>query len=262
MARKRTYLVSDVSELAGVSVRTLHHYDDLGLLVPRGRTDAGYRLYDDEDLLRLQQILLGRELGLSLEEIRHSLDDPQFDRKRALLAQRAELLARAKQTDAMLRAVDAALRHLDQQANAPLQQGDAMDLKQIFDGFEPSEHEEEAEQRWGDTDAFAESKKRTQRYTKEDWQRLAAEQAALYGDAFAALQAGQSPADPEVMALAEGHRQLIDRWFYPCHHAMHRGLADMYEQDSRFAGNIDKYGAGLTPFLAAAIRENAKRHGS
>jgi MerR family transcriptional regulator, thiopeptide resistance regulator len=261
MTRKRTYLVSEVAELAGVSVRTLHHYDDLGLLVPRGRTDAGYRLYDEQDLLRLQQILLGRELGLSLEEIRHSLDDPEFDRRRALLAQRTELEARAKHYQAMLRSVDAALRQLDQQTG-PDSKGDNMDLKQIFDGFEPSTYEEEAEQRWGDTDAFAESKKRTQRYTKEDWQRLAAEQASVYRDAFSALQAGKSPADPEVTAAAERHRQIIDRWFYPCNHAMHRGLADMYEQDSRFAGNIDKYGVGLTPFLAAAIRENAKSHGS
>jgi MerR family transcriptional regulator, thiopeptide resistance regulator len=259
MARKRTYLVSEVSELAGVSVRALHHYDELELLVPRGRSAAGYRLYDDEDLLRLQQILLGRELGLSLEEIRRSLDEPSFDRRRALVAQRAELEKRAQHTEAMLRAIDAAIRHLDDEA-APLA-GDNMDLKQIFDGFEPSKYEAEAEQRWGNTDPFAESKKRTQRYTPQDWQRLADEQTAVYGAAFEALQAGKSPADPEVMAVAERHRQSIERWFYPCSYAMHRGLADMYEQDRRFAGNIDQHGAGLTPFLAAAIRENAKSHG-
>jgi DNA-binding transcriptional MerR regulator len=137
MTRKRTYLVSEVAEIAGVSVRTLHHYDDVGLLVPRGRTEAGYRLYDDDDLLRLQQILLGRELGLSLEEIRHSLDDPSFDRRRALLAQRVELQARARETDAMLRAIDAALEHLDREG-AALPEGNIMDFRKIFDGFEPA----------------------------------------------------------------------------------------------------------------------------
>ena len=168
MARKRTYLIKEVSELAGVSVRALHHYDDLGLLVPRGRTDAGYRLYDDEDLLRLQQILLGRELGLSLEEVRRALDDPSFDRRQALVAQRAELEKRAQQTHAMLRAIDAALRHLDEEAAQPA--GDTMDPKQIFDGFEPSKYEAEAEQRWGNSEAFAESKKRAQGYTvPETW---------------------------------------------------------------------------------------------
>ena len=102
MARKRYYQVKELAQIAGVSVRTLHHYDEIGLLVPRGRTDAGYRLYDDDDLLRLQQILIGRELGLALEQIRGSLDDPKFDRKRALLEQRGQLAQRARQTDAMV----------------------------------------------------------------------------------------------------------------------------------------------------------------
>jgi hypothetical protein len=136
-----------------------------------------------------------------------------------------------------------------------------MDLKQIFDGFDPSSYEVEAEQRWGDTDAFAESQKRTHSYSAEDWRRLAAEQAAIYADALQALQAGKSPCNPAVMDVAERHRASIDRWFYPCGHSMHCSLATMYEQDPRFAANIDKYGAGLTPFLASAIRENAKRHG-
>jgi len=250
MARKRTYLVKQVAELSGVSVRALHHYDELGLLVPSGRTDAGYRVYDDEDLRRLQQILLWRELGLSLEDVRRSLDDPGFDRRAALLAQRAELVQRAQRTDAMLRAVDAALAELE---------GETMDMKQLFDGFDPAQHEAEAEARWGNTHAFQESKRRTERYTKEDWQRLAAEQAAIYTDASRLLQAGVAPHSPEAMAVAERHRQCIDRWFYPCGPDMHRRLADMYEHDPRFAENIDKYGAGLTPFLAAAIRENASR---
>jgi DNA-binding transcriptional MerR regulator len=252
MARKRTYLVKEVAGLSGVSVRTLHHYDELGLLVPSGRTDAGYRIYDDGDLRRLQQILIGRELGLSLEDVRRSLDDPGFDRKAALLAQRAELAQRARRTDAMLRAVDAALAEL---------QGETMDMKQLFDGFDPAQHEAEVQARWGSTDSFKESKRRTQRYTKEDWQRLAAEQAAIYADAFRLLQAGKAPDSADAMAVAERHRQSIDRWFYPCGPDMHRRLADMYEQDARFAENIDKHGTGLTPFLAAAIRENANRTG-
>ena len=97
MTRSRTYQVKDAARLAGVSVRTLHHYDSIGLLVPGARTAAGYRLYTDADLLRLQQILIGRELGLSLEEIRRALDDPRFDRKAALLDQRERLRERVQQ---------------------------------------------------------------------------------------------------------------------------------------------------------------------
>ena len=258
MARSRLYQVKEVAALTGVSVRTLHHYDAIGLLTPMARTDAGYRLYSDDDLLRLQQILLGRELGLSLEAIRRSLDDPGFDRRQALQLQRAELLARSARTTTMLRAVDAALSLLDAGSRAP---GD-FDMSQIFDGFDPAQYEAEAEQRWGESDAFKESKRRTAGYTKRDFEQLAAEQAGIYADAFAALEQGKPADDAAVLSVAERHRASIERWFYPCSHALHRGLADLYEQDPRFAANIDKYGAGLSPFLVAAIRENARRHGS
>src|SRR5688572_5006272 len=137
MNARRTYRVKDVARIAGVSVRTLHHYDEIGLLVPRTRSGAGYRLYNDDDLFRLQQILLGRELGLSLEEIRSSLDDPRFDRRKALLAQREQLRKRARQTEAMIRAVEAALMVLDDR------KGGTMDMKEIFDGFDASKYEDE-----------------------------------------------------------------------------------------------------------------------
>jgi DNA-binding transcriptional MerR regulator len=252
--KRRTYLVKDVAELTGVSVRALHHYDEIGLLVPRARTDSGYRLYDDEELLRLQQILVGRELGLTLEEIRQSLDDPRFDRQAALREQRRALEARAGRTAAMIRAVDHALAALE------AAEGDTtMNPKELFEGFDPARYEAEAEVRWGGTAPFEESRRRTQAYTPDDWKRYAAEQADIYADAVALLRAGRSPDAPEAMDVAERHRALIDRWFYPCPPKMHVGLADLYEADARFAANIDKFGEGLTPFLAAAIRANAGR---
>ncbi len=254
VTRSRTYQVKDVSTLTGVSVRTLHHYDSLGLLVPSGRTAAGYRLYTDADLLRLQQILIGRELGLSLEEIRKSLDDPRFDRKAALLEQRQRLRERAMQTDAMIRAIDVALAALGRDGT----KGE-MDMADLFEGFNPSQYEEEARQQWGATEAFAESQKRTQRYTPDDWKAQQAEQAAVYADAHAALNAGKPSSSTEAMDIAERHRLSIDRWFYPCSHEMHRGLAAMYESDDRFRQSIEQHGAGLTAFLAEAIRANAAR---
>jgi MerR family transcriptional regulator, thiopeptide resistance regulator len=138
MAARDTYLVSDVARIAGVSVRTLHHYDEIGLLVPKGRSEAGYRRYDDDDLLRLQQILIGREQGLTLEEVRRSLDDPSFDRRQALLAQKRQLQEHARRTDAMIRSVDAALAILEGEGRP------TMDMKQLFDGFDPAPYEAEA----------------------------------------------------------------------------------------------------------------------
>lgn len=251
MKQRPTCQIREAARLAGVSVRTLHHYDEIGLLVPKRRSAAGYRLYDREDLLRLQQILIGRELGLSLQEIGRSLDDPGFDLERALRSQRQQLQGRAERTAAMLRSVDAALAILD------AQRGGSVDLKALFDGFDPARYEEEARQRWGNTDAYKESARRTSRYTEEDWKRLKAEQERIYGEAAAAMNAGTPPEDPVAMSVAERHRLLLDRWFYPCSKTLHRRLADMYEADARFAQSIDRHGKGLTPFLVAAIRANA-----
>jgi len=250
--KRQLYRVSELAQLTGVSVRTLHYYDEIRLLVPRARTDAGYRLYDGDDLLRLQQIMIGREQGLALEEIRRSLDDPNFDAKRALLAQRQQLQQRAQETSRMIRAIDAALSLLDDERQEP-------DMTQLFDGFDPTRHEAEARARWGETDAYKESAQRTKRYSTDDWRQIKEEQAAIYGAAFTLLQAGTEPQAPEAMDVAERHRLAIDRWFYPCSVALHAGLADLYDADSRFAENIDRFGAGLTPFLAAAIRANARR---
>jgi DNA-binding transcriptional MerR regulator len=233
MGASRTYRVKDVARISGLSIRALHHYDEVGVLVPRHRSDGNYRLYDEDDLLRLQQILIGRELGLSLDEIRQSLDDPTFDKRDALVRQRAELERRAHQTAGMIRAVDAALALLDGEAT-----GGVMDAT-MFDGFDPAKYEDETKAKWGDTEAYRESARRTKRYSRDDWHAIRAEQAAIFADLVAAMRAGAAASEPHVMAIAERHRMAMDRWFYPCSAAMHRGLADMYEADRRYDETTD-----------------------
>ena len=241
--------VKQVSELAGISVRTLHYYDEIGLLVPSARSGGNYRLYSDRDLLRLQQVLIGRELGLPLDDIRRSLDDRAFDLHSALVEQRRLLQQRADRTAEMIRSIDAALA---------VRKGD-INMKDIFNGFDPAVHETEAEARWGQTAAFTESSQRIRRYTAEDWKRHRAEQERIYADATSAMRAGISPSDDRAVDIAERHRLLIDRWFYPCSRVMHRGLSEMYLQDERFKMSIDAHGEGLTTFLCAAIAANADR---
>jgi DNA-binding transcriptional MerR regulator len=255
--KQRTYRVSQVARIAGISVRALHHYDALGLLVPSDRTDAGYRLYTDDDLLRLQQILIQRELGFTLEEIRRWLDDPAFDRREALRRQRQEMESRAERARGLLKAIDRALSILEGPEKGMTM---TVDMSSLFEGFDPSKYEKEVEERWGETEAYRISKERARRYSEGDWRALKAEQASLYADLARAQKAGAAPDGAEAMDIAERLRLFLERWFYPCSLEMHSRLADMYEADPRFAANIDQHGAGLTAYLCAAIRANAQRN--
>lgn len=248
---EKIYRVTELSRIAGVTVRTLHHYHDIGLLIPSGRSDAGYREYSSDDLVRLHEILVGRELGMSLSQIQRMLDDPEYDRRAALVEQRTLLVARARRTETMLRSIDNALRALE---GEPI-----MEPRDIFDGFDPADHEEEARARWGNTDAYAESARRTERYTADDWRRIKAESNAVLASMAEHMAGGATPGDEPCMALAEQYRLHIDRWFYPCSHTAHASLADLYTADPRFAANLNKFGDGLAAFLADAIRANLAR---
>ncbi|MEM1047232.1 MAG: MerR family transcriptional regulator [Pseudomonadota bacterium] len=249
MKRLRTYQVRDIARISGVTVRTLHHYDAIGLLRPASRTEAGYRLYDDDSLVRLQQILIQRALGLSLEEIRSVLDDPDYDRRLALLRQRADLVRRAQDAERLIRSVDRALAFLD----SP-QSMESIDMKTLFDGFDPEDFEDETKERWGGTAAYNEATARTKAYTADDWAAIKAETDAIYDDLAAAMQKGLTEDHPEVAAIVERHRRLIDQRFYPCDLNALKGLADLYDADPRYAKTIDKHGQGLARFLSRAIR--------
>ena len=148
----------------------------------------------------------------------------------------------------MVAAVDAALVTLEK--GHPMQPDD---VKQMFDGFDHSQYEEEAKQRWGDTDAYKESMRRTNKYGKAEWDQIQTDWQKIYADLAALMKANTPVADPTVQALVEAHRAHIDRWFYPCSVDMHKGLGAMYVQDARFAANLDKVAPGFAQYLADAI---------
>ncbi len=254
MRMGRRYTVSDVAKLAHVTVRTLHHYDEIGLLVPSARSKAGYRLYDETELARLRDILLFRALGFGLDAIAQLLDDPEADRRSALLAHRQRLLSELRRTEAVVRAVDAALLEIDS--------GERKETNDMFEGFDeldPSQYDNEVRERWGDTEAYRESKRRTARYSAQDWTRMKEELDAVMRD-FASLATAGRPADGvEAMDAAERHRRHIDRWFYPCDHAMHLALTRGYVEDPRFRAFFDRYAPDLADYVAAAIGANARR---
>ena len=244
--------VGEVADRAHVSVRTLHHYDEIGLLAPARRTDAGYRLYGPAELARLHQVLLFRELGLALDDIGDLLEAPPADRARALLTHRVALEQRRRRTDVVIRAVDRAV--------AALEQGEPMAEQELFEGFEEfdqARYADEAEERWGGTEAYRESQRRTRSYGKQDWAAMKLEADDIMERFAELLWAGADPTGGDAVSLAEEHRRHIDRWFYPCPPAMHAGLAGMYEADARFGEYFEKRAEGLTGFVAAAIRANA-----
>jgi len=250
------YAVSEVARMAHVTVRTLHHYDEIGLLVPSERTDKGYRLYDEADLQRLQQILIFRELEFPLEAIGPLLDAPAGARSEALRTQRELLGRQLRRTEAVLRAVDAAL--------AALEGEETMDTERMFEGFEEfdrAKHQAEAEQRWGQTDAYKESMRRAKQYSKEDWAAIKAEAEAATDRLATLFAEGKAPDGAEAMDAAEAQRTHISRWFYPCSHAMHVGLARMYQADPRFTQHYEKRAQGLAAFVARAFEANARRAG-
>lgn len=249
--------VSQVAKMAGISVRTLHHYDELGLLRPSGRSEAGYRLYHERDVERLQQVLFFRALELPLDEIARIMSDPDFDVGAALRMQRQMLSGKAVQVHGLIAAVDAALSRLEK--------GETMasdEMFEVFKGFNPQEYEAEVEQRWGGTEEYRQSKQRTARYTKQDWMKIQAEGAEVYRQLAALMTAGKPATSPDAMDAAELHRQYISRWFYQCSTQVHRGLGQMYVDDQRFTVNIDKYGAGLSAYLRDAFAANADRQES
>lgn len=254
---ERKFTVGQVAKAAYVTVRTLHHYDEIGLLEPSQRSRSGYRLYTAADLQRLHQILLFRELGFPLEGIQQLLGATVPDRAAALRAQRDLLKDKVKRTENVIRAVEAALQALER--------GEVMDEEKMFEGFEDFDHSsyaEEAEERWGETEAYKESMRRTKRYTKEDWAAIKAEAEAVEARLAELFVAGTNPSDEEAMDAAEAHRLHMDRWFYPVSHAMHVGLGQMYMADPRFREHYDRRAPGLAAFVEAAIRANAKRAGA
>ena len=246
MTRLKVYKVKDVAQISNVSVRTLHYYDEIDLLKPSDRTQAGYRLYDENDLLRLQQILIGRSLGLALEEIRQSLDNPAFDYAETLKRQRALLIERLSETHTMIAAIDTTLTGLGEGAAK-------IDFKAIFDGFDAPAYEDEVQARWGKTDAYAESARRTKAYSDTEWSLIKTELDSIWSDAANAMRQGVAADSYVALEIVERHRKHICRWFYDLSPDMHLGLAQMWQADDRFRGNIDKFGEGLTEWLAAAI---------
>lgn len=248
------YTVGEVARLSHISVRTLHHYDGIGLLTPSGRSAAGYRLYSDPDLRRLQQILFYRELEFGLDEIAEILTDPTTGTDDHLRRQHRLVRDRQARNQALLAAIEKEME--------ARRMGISLTPEEQFEIFgttKMDEHAEEAEARWGETDAWKESARRTATYTKEDWIAIKAEADASIAGFAAALQTGEPADGTTAMDLAEEHRQHMIRWFFDCSHEMQRGIADLYISDPRYTETYDRIAVGLSQYVHDAVHANADR---
>jgi DNA-binding transcriptional MerR regulator len=236
--------VGAVAALTGVSVRTLHHYDHTGVVVPSVRTAAGYRGYTDADIERLHMVLVYRAAGLPLDEIRRLLDDADADVLARLQHQRAVLLERADRLQHTIKAVEELMS-----AHRSGIQLTAEEQVEIFGTTSfGDEYADEARERWGETDAWRQSQQRVAAFTKQVWIDIQAENTALLNALAAAKSAGVAPGSAQGNALAQRHRASIAR-YYDCDDAMHRCLVEMYVADERFTQYYDDAEPGLAQFL-------------
>lgn len=245
----KAYTVGQLASMAGVSVRTLHHYDEIGLLTPTARSESGYRLYGEDDLYRLQQVLLYREMGLPLREIGRILDGPSFDQMRALEQHRENLRRQAARLERLLRTVERTIRKLEGE-DMPL------DDKELYAGFKEEDVERikrESRERYGDR-AVDDSIKRIKGMGKAGWEALQSEMDAVTRALVPFMD--RDPGDAEVQALIARHHAVIER-FCEAPAERYAGLADLYVNDPDFRAHYDQYREGLADFLSDAMMHYA-----
>lgn len=247
-----SYSVQALAKLAGTSVRTLHYYDEIGLLNPSRVQKNGYRTYEEPELLKLQQILFFRELDFPLADVKRILNSPYFDMAAALQDHRKLIELKKKRLTQLLHTIDETIKKLKSE--------NTMLDEELYDSFkdeEMKEYAEEAKQRWGNTDAYKQSQAKVSKMTKAQMQKLK-DDGVKHMQALAA--AMDLPIEsPEVQALIKQSHDGVN-FFYECSTEMFRNLGEMYVTDPRFTANYDKYRPGLAVFVRDAINYYCDRH--
>ncbi|GAB2788651.1 MerR family transcriptional regulator [Amycolatopsis magusensis] len=247
--------VGRAAALVGVSVKTLHHWDGIGLVRPSGRTWAGYRVYSADDVARIHRVLVYREIGFPLAEIGRILDDPRTDAQDHLRRQREELVERIERLQRMVGSVDRMMA-----ASKVGMRLTAEEQVEIFgDHWQPS-WVEDAEEKWGESPQWAQYAERAAERTPEDWKELVATADELHDDLAAACQAGVAPGSDAANVLAERHRAMQSEYF-DCTHSMHACLGRTFATDPGFRSYYDGFTPGLACWLRAVIFANAEAHG-
>lgn len=246
-----SYTIKEIADLAGVTTRTLRYYDQIGLFGPSGTGENGYRYYDQESLLRLQQILFFRELDVPLKDIQLILNRPGFDLLDALEKHRRSLHNRVRRLEHLLQTVDRTI--------ATLQGKGKMTAKDYFEGFDESQYEEEARERWGHTPQWAESQRKWSSYTQDQKEAIKQEGGRIT-KAMVGASADLRPDDPGVQAAVGEYYAYLNQYFYTCPVSFLRNLADMWVEDPRFAINYERIREGGAAFVREAVHIYCDQH--
>ena len=232
--------IKEFAGFTGVSVRTLHYYDEIGLLTPAFvDRSTGYRFYDENSLLRMQEILFYRELDFSLKSIGEILSSPNYDKNKALKEQKHLLTLKKERLERLISAIDGAVK--------------GENVMKAFDNSKFEKYKNEAKEKWGKTDAYKEHAERTKNYSKQKWNDLAEGMDHIMAEFAVCMKKGDSPDSAEVQKLVKMLQDHISENYYLCTNQILTGLGQMYVADERFRNNIDKHADGTAAFICEAI---------
>ena len=242
--------IREFAKLTGVSVRTLHFYDEIGLLKPSSVDEQnGYRFYDECSLTRMQEILFYRELDFPLKEIRMILSSPDYDKQNALKEQKRLLTLKKERLERLISALDGAMK------------GEFVNMN-VFDNSEfeakREEYAKEAKEKWGDTAAYKESAEKTAEYSADKWEQVNSVMNDRIAEFADCKRKGFAPDSKQAQALAKKWQDFITENYYTCTKEILASLGEMYVADQRFLKNIDRHGNGTARFMSDAIKAYCK----
>ncbi len=246
-----TYTINKLAKMGGISVRTLHYYDEIGLLIPSYVGENGYRYYKEEELIRLQQILFFRELDFPLLQIKEMLDSPKFDPIQALKDQKKLIELEKERLNKLLQTITNSIQHMKNQTK--------IQDEELYGGLSKQQiekYKEEARQKWG-SEAVDQSEKRMKNWTKADSDRIAKESDEITKSIVSLMDHG--PENAEVQFHIDRYFKYMQN-FYDCSYEIFRGLGNLYVEDKRFTAFYDKYHPDLAAFMQKAMAYYADTH--
>ncbi len=247
-----SYTVQKLAQLAGITVRTLHYYDEIGLLKPSVVKSNGYRYYEEAELVRLQQILFFRELEFSLEDIKQMLNRPGFSVVEALREQKKLIRLKQARLEKLIHAINTTITAMN--SNQKINEKEMYD---VFKDEDVKQYQDEVKERWGNTDAYKQSMKKVSKMTKAEMQKLKEDGEKHTAAIASAVDKGAD--HPDVQELIKKSHDGIN-FFYQCSYEMFRNLGKMYVEDPRFTAYYEKFRPGLAVFMRDAIAYYCDTH--